>query len=63
MSQLLVMLEWREKLRLKIIPPSLKSGSWSVIVDGGGVMFVLRFYGPVMLSAVSLSNHTFTGQA
>ena len=31
-------------------------------------LFVLRFYGPVnptgvMLSAVSLPNHTFTGQA
>ena len=30
------------------------------------LLFVLRFYGPVngvMLSAVSLPNHTFTGQA
>ena len=26
-------------------------------------LFVLRFYGPVMSSAVSLPNHTFTGQA
>ena len=34
----------------------------------GFCLFVLRFYGPgnpmgVMLSAVSLPNHTFTGQA
>ena len=26
-------------------------------------LFMLRFYGPVMSSAVSLPNHTFTGQA
>ena len=25
-------------------------------------LFVLRFYGPVVSSAVSLPNHTFTGQ-
>ena len=57
--------------RLNIVQSSMKSMSRSVTVDGNGqgALFVcvevLRASQPngVMSSAVSLPNHTFTGQA